>query len=139
MVKPTLMPDTVNGYFLPRKTSTPCPPPTPMMNPPLVKITATWPVSARLGVATPTEPRNPSTAASITPVRYIFITLPLEFEPGPPRPGLHMQAGLLREDHREVAEHGEQNAGDRVCDREPDPRHRALDFHRGFPAWAGMR
>src|SRR5215510_3095701 len=62
-VKPTLMPETVNGYFLPRNSRTPSPPPTPTMNPPLVKTTATWPVSARDGVVTPATPRNRAASA----------------------------------------------------------------------------
>src|SRR3954464_11996378 len=52
---------------------------------------------------------------------------------------LEMQAGLLREDHREVAEHSEHDAGDGVADREADPRHAALDFHSRLAAWAGVR
>src|SRR6185369_13474375 len=80
IVKPTLMPETVKGYFLPRYSRTPSPPPTPTMNPPLVKTTATCPVSARLGVAGPTDARNPNTAASTNPVRYFFITFPFQFQ-----------------------------------------------------------
>jgi hypothetical protein len=48
------------------------------MNPPLVKTTASWPVSARLVVVKPTDARNPSTAASIIPVQFFFITRPLQ-------------------------------------------------------------
>src|SRR5262245_28473333 len=49
-----------------------------------------------------------------------------------------MHAGLLREDHREVAEHGEQDARDGISDREADPGYRALDLDRGFAARAGV-
>src|SRR5262245_39310018 len=81
MVNPTLMPDTVKGYCLPRKVSTPFPPPTPTMKPPLVKTTATWPVSAKLGVADTVDAKKPSAAASIIFVRYFFITLPFQIKP----------------------------------------------------------
>jgi hypothetical protein len=45
---PTLMPDTVKGYFLPRNTSMPWPPPTRTTNPPFVKTTLAAPVSVIL-------------------------------------------------------------------------------------------
>src|SRR3954451_7429135 len=73
IVNPTLMPETVNGYCLPRKVSTPLPPPTPTINPPLVKTTDTWPVSATLGVARPADDKIPIRAASIILVRYFLI------------------------------------------------------------------
>src|SRR5947208_4157770 len=126
------MPDTVNGYFLPRKVSTPCPPPTPTIKPPLVKTTATAPVSAWLGVARPTETKNPSTAASIIPVRYFFITLPSWVRARTTMARLQMQTGLLREEHREVTEHGEQGAGKRRRRPGNRSRHRALDLHGSF-------
>ena len=37
-------------------------------------------------------------------------------------------ASYLREQHREVAEHREQNARDGIADREADPRNAAVDF-----------
>src|SRR5438309_11092010 len=67
MVKPTLMPETVKGYLWPRYSRTPSPPPTPTMNPPLVKTTATWPVSARDGVLKPATPTRKATRAALMP------------------------------------------------------------------------
>src|SRR5215469_4565901 len=65
MVKPTLMPETVNGWRWPRKYSTPSPPPTPTMKPPLVKTTRTVPLSARDGEAAP-KANNASKATART-------------------------------------------------------------------------
>jgi hypothetical protein len=50
------------------KGQSPLPPPTPTMNPPLVKTTRSAPVSARLGVARPADTMNPSAAANTIPV-----------------------------------------------------------------------
>src|SRR6185369_9970805 len=98
IVKPTLMPDTVKGYFLPRYTRTPSPPPTPTMNPPLVKTTATCPVSARDGVLKPIAPASRATnAAWLDNFRITLFPFGCE-------------ARLLGEDHGKVAEDGEQNS-----------------------------
>src|SRR4051794_28671368 len=133
------MPDTVNGYLLQWKVSTPCPPPTPIMNPPLVNTTATAPVSARLGVARPIDAEHPSAAASINPIPYFFIIISFfKFEPGPPWHGLQLR-GLLRQDHGKVAKHSKQDAGYGVGNRESNPRHTAVDFDRGFATRTGMR
>src|SRR6185369_9064786 len=76
IVKPTLMPETVKGYFLPRYNRTPSPPPTPTMNPPLVKTTATWPVSARDGVLKPaTLASEAITAAQMATFLMTFVLL----------------------------------------------------------------
>src|SRR3954452_15362382 len=45
----------------------------------------------------------------------------------------------LCEEHREVAKDGEQNARDRITDRETNPGDRALDLHRCLPARTGVR
>ena len=46
---------------------------------------------------------------------------------------------LRRQHHREVAEHRVQHAGDRVADREADPRHAAADLLRGLARRPGVR
>src|SRR5436305_1809089 len=115
MVAPRLIPETVNGYRLPRNSSTPSPPPTPTMKPPLVNTTATLPVSAKLGVASPADVRKPSTATSVIRVRLFVMCLPVGFlARATMARDLMCEAGLLREDHREVAEHSKQDAGDGV-------------------------
>ena len=97
-------------------------------------------VSARHGVARPALAKNPSTMASIIPVRYFFITLPSPVRaPGHRGVGLRLRAGLLREQHREVAEYGEQDARNGVADRESDPGHRTLGFSRRLARRAGVR
>src|SRR5260221_13841286 len=106
------------------------------MKPPLVKTTVTAPVSAWLGVARPTETNTPSTAAAINPVRYFFITLPSWVRARATMARAQMKTGLLREEHRETAEHGEQDAGDGVGGGEADPGHRARE---GIDRWgAGL-
>ena len=47
--------------------------------------------------------------------------------------------GLMREDHREVSEHREQDARDGIGDRETDPGHRAVDLDCRLAARAGVR
>src|ERR1043166_5073296 len=91
IVAPRLMPETVNGYRLPRSSSTPSPPPTPRMKPPLVKTTATLPVSAKVGVASPADVNKPSRATSAIRVRYFVICLPVGFGPGHHSLGRQMQ------------------------------------------------
>jgi len=60
--------------------------------------------------------------ASIIPVRYFFITLPSPVRaPGHRGVGLSLRAELLREQHREVAEYGVQDARNGLADRESDP------------------
>src|SRR5689334_5745015 len=56
------------------------------MNPPLVKTTLTAPVSAHVGVATPTDTSRPTAATSITFALDFLIPTPQFFRPGPPRP-----------------------------------------------------
>src|SRR4051812_10366271 len=126
IVKPTLMPETVKGYLWPRSSRTPSPPPTPTMNPPLVKTTATWPVSACDGVLKPALISRAVKATRMATFLMRFVSS-----------GCY--ADLLSQYHREVAKHGEQNARYGVADWEPDPGHGALDFHRGFAARTGVR
>src|SRR6266403_3005774 len=95
------------------------------MNPPFVNTTATWPVSAHDVVTNPVVPDNPSnatTAKRIQPFLMIF------------SPNITVGLPLLCQEHRKISEHGEQDAGHRVADRESDPRHGALDFYRSFAA-----
>src|SRR6266404_9261177 len=99
------------------------------MNPPFVNTTATWPVSARDCVTNPVVPDNPSnatTAKRIQPFLIIF------------SPNIIVGLPLLRQEHRKISEHSEQDAGHRVADREPDPGHAALDFDCGFASRTGV-
>src|SRR5205814_4254012 len=114
---------------LPRNTSTPSPPPKPRISPPLVNTTMTWPVSARDGVTKPVVPDNPSNATTAKCAQPFLIIS---------SPNIIVGLPLLCQEHRKISEHGEQDAGHRVADRESDPGHGALDFHRGLTARAGM-
>src|SRR6476469_9300370 len=99
------------------------------MNPPLVKTTATWPVSARDGVTNPVVPDNPSNATTAKRIQpFLIISSPNKIVGLP----------LLCQEHRKISEHGEQDTGHRVADRESDPGHGALDFRRGLTGRAGM-
>src|SRR6476660_10099834 len=76
------------------------------MNPPLVKTTATWPVSARDGVLMPGNPRITSKATRETCKQDFIMTF------SPKGLGADSQStGIFRK----FSEHGEQNAGHCVC------------------------
>src|SRR3979409_1273277 len=101
-----------------------------MMNPPLVNTTATCPVSARDGVLKPARPASKATRATLMP--NFFMTFSYEERRCD-------DDYLLGKEHGEIPKHGEQNAGDGIADRKPDPGHATLDFHCGFATRTGVR